>query len=428
MSDRVRLRLNATVTEFSRNEVPTGFSINGAAGTINSFLAALSADTHTGVWTARAYTNKLDVASVPTPALPNSFNFLNRVTVAQLEDVFTLGSAHTLRGAVEYRHNTVNTTPVSGGEISYDVYAAAGMWNWRITPALSLTNAVRYDQLQLERSGSLAPGFPLPNAAWNRTIAETSFNSGLVWRASERDTFRAMVSRGVQLPNLTHLGAVVIVTPFYNVSGGPFINPSATTNYELTWDHDLESLGAQVRTAIFYEDNKNMTGTEGGVIAGPGGVFLGATNVGDSQAVGLEIGLKGEIADAWRWSVDYRAEAIDDDFAPPDPIRGTTTNYEDTTPEHLINASLGWSGGRWEADGFVRYQSDVSGVLPGAGAAPASLTPIDAYAALDGRVAYRLTDRATFAVSGQNLGTAEQRQTSAPEVERRIMGTLSFNY
>jgi hypothetical protein len=56
------------------------------------------------------------------------------------------------------------------------------------------------------------------------------------------------------------------------------------------------------------------------------------------------------------------------------------------------------------------------------------LVPVEAYVSLDGRVAYRLTDWATLAVSGQNLLQSPQQQTSGPAVERRVFATLNVNY
>jgi hypothetical protein len=56
------------------------------------------------------------------------------------------------------------------------------------------------------------------------------------------------------------------------------------------------------------------------------------------------------------------------------------------------------------------------------------LVPVGAYAALDGRLAYRLADWATIAVSGKNLLQSTQRQTSGPDVERQVFATLSVNF
>jgi hypothetical protein len=54
--------------------------------------------------------------------------------------------------------------------------------------------------------------------------------------------------------------------------------------------------------------------------------------------------------------------------------------------------------------------------------------PVQAYVSADARIGYRLTEWATFAISGQNLLVSPQQQTSGPKVERRIFGTLSIEY
>jgi hypothetical protein len=47
---------------------------------------------------------------------------------------------------------------------------------------------------------------------------------------------------------------------------------------------------------------------------------------------------------------------------------------------------------------------------------------------VDARLGYRLSDRIDLALSGQGLTHAEQRQTAAPAVERRIFGTLQIAF
>ena len=64
------------------------------------------------------------------------------------------------------------------------------------------------------------------------------------------------------------------------------------------------------------------------------------------------------------------------------------------------------------------------GILFGA----ATLAPIGAYVSVDARAAYRLTDWATLAVSGQNLLQSPQRQTAGADVERQVLATLSVRY
>ncbi|HTF64112.1 MAG TPA: hypothetical protein VK638_15625 [Edaphobacter sp.] len=54
--------------------------------------------------------------------------------------------------------------------------------------------------------------------------------------------------------------------------------------------------------------------------------------------------------------------------------------------------------------------------------------PVPQHLSIDARVGYNFTNRFTWSVSGQNLTHASQVQTSGPAVERRVLGTISFNF
>ena len=98
------------------------------------------------------------------------------------------------------------------------------------------------------------------------------------------------------------------------------------------------------------------------------------------------------------------------------------------TPKHEVKANLGWAGGPWEIDSYFYYQSPTQGLsgLPfGSGS---FLSPVPDYFSMDARIAYRLTDWATLAISGQNLGASPQKQTAGPMVERTVFATLTVTY
>jgi iron complex outermembrane receptor protein len=300
------------------------------------------------------------------------------------------------------------------------------MWNWRVTPAVSLTNALRVDHLSLGRSGTMPPEYPFKNSDWDRSTTQFSFNSGVVWTVTPADTARLIVSRGVQLPNLVELGALLIDTPYLHVTGLPMLKPTAVTNFELAWDHNLPEIGAHLQINAFHQVTANIITIAGNIFVTPHDFFATSSNAGSSNANGAELSAKGALGDAWRWSVSYRAEFVDDDFLPFAVGGLEYVDYEHTTPKHLIKANLGWASGKWEADTYLYYQSNTSGLR--ATTTGTALVPIGAYISLDGRIAYRLTDWATLAVSGQNLLQSPQRQTSGPAVERRVFATVSASY
>lgn len=79
-------------------------------------------------------------------------------------------------------------------------------------------------------------------------------------------------------------------------------------------------------------------------------------------------------------------------------------------------------------EGFARFRYASEGPLPPSGVGGSTLVPLSAFAAIDGRAAYRLNKGWTFAISGQNIAHARQQQTAGPDVERQIMGFVSYSF
>ena len=425
LGNNVELGVEASHFHLRQNDLTPGYVYEDSRFETNSVLARLTADTDIGLLKFTAYSNWLAQRTTSVP-LFGVFAFRNRTIVAQAEDVFGLGADHDLRLAVEYRHNISTTSPYLGGKVFYDVVTASGIWHWRIAPTVSLTNALRFDHLSLGRSGVTPAGYPLTNANWGRSTNELSFNSGLVWQIDVPDTLRLIVSRGVELPSLAKSGALLISTPYLQLTGIPTLQPTTVTNFELAWDHNLASLAAQLRASFFHQHSENLTSTGGGMISVPGGVYLTPSSVGDSDADGLEISVHGLMGRDWRWSLSYRAELVHDNFNSFSAAGGNFIDYEHTTPKHMAKANIGWTHGKWEADAYLGFQSDVMGLR--ATEAGTTLVPVGAYVTVDGRVAYQLTDWATLAISGQNLLQSPQRQTGAADIERQVMATLNVHY
>ncbi len=54
--------------------------------------------------------------------------------------------------------------------------------------------------------------------------------------------------------------------------------------------------------------------------------------------------------------------------------------------------------------------------------------PIPAYVSMDARIAYRVNDNLTLALSGQNLLQSPQKQTSSAQVERSVNFTATVGF
>jgi len=55
------------------------------------------------------------------------------------------------------------------------------------------------------------------------------------------------------------------------------------------------------------------------------------------------------------------------------------------------------------------------------------LFPVHPFTTFDARLAYKIADHWTLAVSGRDLVNAEQQQTSGPDVQRQFFVTLSID-
>jgi outer membrane receptor for ferrienterochelin and colicins len=420
LNAQTQFGLELSHSQTQTNSVDSSYSLSHDKHLTNSVKGQLNADTGFGLVQVMAYTNWMEEATVNTLGVPLDFD--NQSTVVQLQDVLRLGTDHVVRAAVEFRHNEVNTTPLTGGRIFYDTPSFSGMWNWAISPSLSLTNAVRFDSLDLGRYGPVPAGYPFRNSDWNRNLSQWGFNSGLVWKASPDDTLRLLVSRGIELPNLALLGSFVFSTPVFNTSGNPNLNASAVMNYEADWDRQIDAIGAVLRGALFYQRTSNVISLLGGFIPGPPAYSIPG-NIGNSDALGGELSLTGKFLDHWNWGASYRLETIKDKFTPFAQNSSAFTDFQHVTPKQQIKANIGWAQDKWEADMAFYYQSATRGLFQtGAGTA---LTPIAAYSNADARVGYRINNNLTLSLSGQNLLQSRQVQTSGPAIERRGFLNLS---
>jgi iron complex outermembrane receptor protein len=426
-SDSTELTLEASRTQAGQNQVTPVYTMEITRFTTDSVRGQLSWDGPVGLLTADAYTNWIEQVSAPG-VLGMDFDFTNRVTVAKLQDLFKVGTRHTLRASLEYRDDSAGTTPFTGAHVSYHVLSASGMWEWRIANPVTLTNAVRLDELQLGRDGPLPPGYPFVQGDWDRSLHEVSFNSGLVFRPDDVDTIRLTAGRGVLLPNLLNLGARLAVTPQFGLSGSPYLHPTLVSQYEVNWTRRLPGLDASLRLGAFYSRTQSVQDLAGGFSAAGGVPYSLPLNAGDSKARGLESAIDGAFLTHWRWGANVRWETEIDNFIPVASAGTTFLDFDDSTPRIVANAHIGWSAERWEADTYAQYVSRTEGLIAVDQGLASTVAPVPSYIAIDARVAYRLSHRLTAAVSGQNLLHATQRQTSGPQVERRVLGTLTVDF
>jgi outer membrane receptor for ferrienterochelin and colicins len=401
----------------------------------NALRAGISADTSIGLLSLSAYRNGLQ-ATVSTRFLSGLANWADQsVYVVQANDLVKLGTDHTLRFGIEYRNNAATAPGFFQGTVGYEVYAASLMWNWEITPELSLTSAVRVDNLHLRYSGTPAAGSGLTVADYNHaSLTVPSFNSGLVFNATPQDTFRLMVARGVQLPSLLEFGLQI---PFGAagpavIAGNPHLHPATVDSIELDYDRTLPAIDSKLRVALFAQRNRDLiTGSfSAAPVIGPTGLpLLLAGNVGGSDAAGIELGIKGHSSAGFRWNVSYAFIATTDNTV---LNRGglitSPIDYGRSVPRNVVTAGIGYTWDRLELDLMGRWQSSYRDFQ----SMPAGLllTPVEVrnYVTLNARAAYRLTDNFTLAVTAQQFNTSRLLQTAGPPVERRMIAGVTARF
>ena len=421
LTDDIELNVEASHSAANQTEVSGGYKLQTSEYGTNSILARLNADTGWGLVKLTGYGNWFAWTRAVSPG-NLAPRLMNAVRVVQAEDVFSLAPDHTIRLAAEYRHNEVASRGRSAGWVGFDAASASAMWSWQILPDLSWTGALRFDDVSYDscfNRGGVGPAMP----AAPLHISQLSFNAGLVWNASSDDTLRLIASRGVQLPNLVQVwdsAAVQVSAPVPPMR----LQPSSVVNFEALWNRRFPSLDTRLQLAVFHQATTDVISTGSGTIDVPGNPGMAPANVGTSEANGFEIGLNGRILADWTWNVSYRYEEIDDDYD-RGLGRNDLINYEDTTPNHVIKAGIGWHSGRWEADTFVQYQSRSAGLRR---VGPfRQLFPIQPFTTMDAQLAYRITDQLRLSVSARDLISASQQQTSGPAVQRQFFATLTFD-
>ncbi|WP_419319514.1 TonB-dependent receptor plug domain-containing protein [Caulobacter sp. ErkDOM-E] len=430
LTDKTELRVEGSWSNVQISEMLSNNTYSPTKYVTSSVKAGVASETKFGTLELSAYRNTLAAKHMVAGQLAK---FDNEITVVSAQNLFKLGAKHTFRVGGEYRHNEVNTAPIGGAQIAYDVLAASGMWTWAISDKLSTTAAVRYDKLDLERTGVFPVAFPMANnALWDRSIKETSYNLGLVYRPSDLDSIRATVAKGVQVPTLVDLGAVQLklaIGPFtIGASGNPALKPSIVTNYELGYDRALPALNAKIGASVFVQKTEDVKGqlSSTQLDIAPTATTLPVIsyrNIGESKMKGVELTASGTVEGGYHWSADYTWTDVEDQPLAGYSAVGRGTAFEQTTPAYRGNVALGWDGGAWSADGYVRFVGGFNGY-----STTSALVPVDGYASVGGRVARQFEHGFILALSGQNLIEARQQQTAGLEAERRAYLTLTKSW
>ena len=416
-----KLRLELSRSNNDRTEYTPAYSLYFSKYWTNSIKASYTVPTEIGILDFTAYRNDLDKTLGPT----FTGNVQNIIDVFQVSNIFQVGNDHRFRLQGEFRDNTAQSATFWGpnAAIEMKTLSASGAWNWQMRDDLAWSNGVRLEHWFLHRRGvALAAPSPFPNNAFfDKGATEVSYNSGLVWNATEKDTLRLMTARGIQMPTLIdfgiHLDIGALVPGLFYI-GSPFLQPTIVTNYEIGYDRDVEQINGGVSSSVFFQTSENIF-YQGVNFAFP---LLSEANIGDSQTVGWENSVKGTIGENWRWDANYILQGVWDNVA----AGGSDYSGDKGTPTHILNAHIGFTKGKYEADLYANYTSEYKMNNPVAFST--ARLPAGGAIGLAGRAAYKFTDNVTFSISGQELNHEEVRHTTSPKVERNVMLGVSAKF
>jgi iron complex outermembrane receptor protein len=392
----------------------------------DSALLGFSADTDYGLATVQGYVNTA-VDKFASAGLAGRVE--NQIAVLQANDLVKIGDSNAVRAGLEYRDNR-EWSNLLNGSTGYQDYAASLMWTWQITPELSLTNAGRIDRLDLNRETPLVqPNKYTLGQFQSATVTAPSFNSGLVYQPTDNDTFRLLLGRGVQAPSLIDYGLQVgqQAGPTRVVfSGSPDLNASTTTNYELDYDRIVPALQSTLRTAVYYEVNRDLlaspTGTPSSYANGVVSAY--SQNIGSDTVAGAEIGLTGSNPAGMRWNLSYSLASVHQKLISAPPV--IPYNFNNATPVSAVDFGVGYSWNKFEADLQGKWQSSYTDYASGAfGYAPVHIAN---YVTLNARIGYSVTPHLTVALAGSQLASNSLNETAGLPVDRRALLTATYGF
>ncbi|MEJ0062563.1 MAG: TonB-dependent receptor [Alphaproteobacteria bacterium] len=356
------------------------------------------------------------------------------VIISQLQDQFKLGNDHTVRLALEYQHRTFRmdtpSTPIPQMPVTdQDDYAVSGTWLWQISDKWSWTNAARFDHQDQAQTGELSPDDFVTTADYSHALNAFSANSALIYEATHIDTFRLSYGRGLQIPSLVQVGYITnaSVGPLvFGNEGNPKLQPTVVTNYQLGYDRKLADIFSTVKASVFYEMNENATAINPvfatRVVNGLLYSLIQDINVGDSQAFGGEIALKGSHPSGFRWAASWSYSRVYDSA-----LVAATLNYAGSAPRSHFRLTGGYTTGPWEFD--VNAQLLTSSNMLGTSAAGVT-GPMhtDGYGIVGGRLGYNVNDHFSVSLSGTNLNRRVLDMNPYPAIERQVFLTLTGKF
>ncbi len=191
----------------------------------------------------------------------------------------------------------------------------------------------------------------------------------------------------------------------------------------------MPALGSTVRVAVFAQRTDNIIANPYEAAPAGNGIvsngaeelsFLGA-NVGHSTAVGGEVGLRGQSPSGFRWNASYSCISISDHLSINQDGIYSPQDYQHGTPTHVVVFGAGYARGPWEFDAQGRWQSRFRDYRTDPNLETLQPVEVGNYVVLNARLAYKVTDNLTLALSALQFNNSHLLQAAAPPVERRVL-------
>lgn len=432
VTPKVQANTELTYSESWANPAQVAFETDSEDATTYSIRGGLTWQSPIGQITNDNYINHTFSHVVGDSFSSDS---TTQLIVSQLNDEFKIATNDTFRLGLEYRNKTYTGTDAGqifpqAPSLEQNVYSANGTWLHQFNDKLSWTNAIRIDHQNSQQNGTLFTDALETDADYSHDINAFSANSGLVYKATDLDTFRATYGRGVQIPGLIQEGLTdTIVGPFpgafYDIEGNPALKPTVVSNYELGYDRSIPAIASTAKFSLYYEDNQDVAGFDASTIVRNAGgltfITIQSANVGNSQGLGGEFELKGA-SNGFRWDGSYSYARVIDTMGVENFV-----GYEGSAPQHHVRLLGGYTWDQWELDTNAQYLSSTH-MLRASSISSFAPVDTDGYFSLGGRVGYNVNSNITVALSGTNLTRGSTQESIYPAVERQVFLSLTGRF
>lgn len=354
-----------------------------------------SKDTAYGLMTVSGYYNAYKAATGR-----------NDLYVAKAENLSKLSENQTLRVAAEFRNNQVKGVLLdddSTDALKYNVASLSAMHDWALTDKLNWTNSVRFDHLKMWRNEN-PDNVPVVNIDYDkddftRNLDGYSFNTGLMYKADDVNSYRVSVARGLRIPALLQFGVTDVFGGALPFTGNPNLEPEVFMNYEAAYTRQLPSINGSFTATVFHQTIEDVVTDASNVVAGPT-FHVYWENAGNTSSTGLELDLKAKPTENFEMGANYSLIRFDDETA--STANGSSVSFEPNSARHHANLWGRYTMDQWEFDGALHYVASRDYTASVVNASPLH-QEVDDYFMLNTRVGYNINEDTSVSLKGYNL-------------------------